>query len=152
MQPDVAEVQPAVEESETPAWMETKAEAETADEVYDGMIRINDVDETPEPEPENFDHVPAGFVDTDAENEYESADPRSSFTLVQPAVPAESETPAWTNHQADFSETDELPVAEDVEEINYELAAEHDDVAEIPEPARRSRHRTRAKNLLSAKK
>ena len=83
VQPDVAEVEPAIEESETPAWMETKAEAETADEVYDGMIRINDVDETPEPEPENFDHVPAGFVDTDAENEYESADPRSSLTLVR---------------------------------------------------------------------
>ena len=55
--------------------------------------------------------------------------------MSEPAVPAESETPAWTNHQADFSETDELPLAEDVEEINYELAAEHDDVAEIPEPA-----------------
>ena len=131
----VEEVQSPLEEAEEPTWMHSKAD-DAEEPSYDGTIQINSGNETPV---EEAAYSPAGFVDTDAENEYESTENSSTFSFTSTEIVDETETATEftakslvENSQAEFESDAEPAVQEEVEEITYELASDPEN--ESPEP------------------
>ncbi len=143
-----------VEETEVPTWMQSTVEDSVgSDEAsYDGTIHVNYTDETSAEEEVVYSTV--GFVDTDAETEFESTDENASYgsasaeKVDMPEVPTEfaHETVSEWSESSPADGEPELAEQEEIEEITYELAPETE--SEMPD-AFESTEETQEVSLVS---